>query len=282
MRRIAITNLKGGVGKTTTAVNLASGLARRLAPQGQRVLLIDLDPQIDASSSSWLGFRETSHDFLDMLVGEGELALLARETYIDGLDIIPGSESLARAEANLSHEPGSEMVLRSLLDQLPPVWEVVLMDLPPNQGWLIHSALTAADDVLLPIESGSMALGSLHGLDRVVKQIRRRLNPQLQLFGALQTRADARTVLHREVDQLLRQQFGDVAFQTIIRTDVKLLEAPGHRQDIFTYAPRSRAAQDYARLADEVGKRLGLDAFASASQEDRPGAAESAPPTEAR
>lgn len=263
MRRIAITNLKGGVGKTTTAVSLAAGLARRLAPHQQRVLLIDLDPQIDASASSWLGFHERSHHFLDILVGEGELSLLARETYVDGLDIIPGSESLARAEANLAHEPGSEMVLRSLIEQLPPLWEVILMDLPPTQGWLIHSALTAATDVLLPIESGAMALGSLHGLDRVVKQVQRRLNPQLELFGALQTRADARTVLFREVDHLLREQFGDLAFETIIRTDVKLLEAPGHRKDIFSYAPRSRAAQDYSALADEVGQRLGLTPWLS-------------------
>lgn len=265
MRTIAITNLKGGVGKTTTAVNLAAGLARRLAPRDERVLLIDLDPQVDASATSWLNVTDPGPVMLDTLSDDGELADLVQPTYVEGLDLIPGSESLSRAELALADEPGSELVLRGSIRQLPERWQVVLLDLPPTQGWLIYSALAAASDVLLAIESGSMALGSLHGLDRVVKKVRRRLNPDLAIFGALQCRADTRTVLHREVDQLLRDQFGEVALDTIIRSDVKLLEAPGHRQDIFTYAPRSRAAEDYEALAREVGGRLDLVAFKSSS-----------------
>ena len=258
MRTIAITNLKGGVGKTTTAVNLAAGLARRLAPSGRRVLLLDLDPQVDASATSWLDQRDPGAEILEVLAGEGDLSTLVRETQVEGLDLIPGSESLARAEATLADEPGSELVLRGLMRELPDRWAVALLDLPPTQGWLIYSALAAASDVLLAIESGSMALGSLHGLDRVVKKVRRRLNPDLALFGALQCRADTRTVLHREVDQLLRDQFGTVALATYIRSDVKLLEAPGHRRDIFSYAPKSRAAADYQALTEEVAERLGL------------------------
>lgn len=262
MRILAITNLKGGVGKTTTAVNLAAGLARKLEPRGARVLLIDLDSQIEASASSWLGVREEGRRFLDVLEGTGELAGLVRATSVPGLDLIPGSESLAKAEVSLAGEPGSQSVLRGHVRKLPESWEIALIDMPPAQGFLMYSGLAAATDVLLAIESGAMALGSLMGLNRIVNLVRERLNPELALFGALQCRADARTRLLREVDDLLRKQFPDEALTTIIRSDVKLLEAPGHRQDIFTYAPGSRAAEDYASLAEEVGRRLGLEGFA--------------------
>lgn len=261
MRRIAITNLKGGVGKTTTAVNLCAGLARRLAAQGERILLVDLDPQIDASASSWLGSGERDRRFLDVLEGRGELADLVVPTRINGLDLIPGSDVLARAEAALAGEPGSELVLAGCFERLPERWKLVVFDTPPAQGWLLYSALAAATDVLVVIESGAMALGSLVGLDRVIQLVRRRLNPKLELFGVLQGRADARTRLYREVDELLRGQFATETLDTVIRADVRLLEAPGHRQDIFEYAPDSRAAADFGALADEVGKRLGWPGF---------------------
>ncbi|MCP4661050.1 MAG: ParA family protein [bacterium] len=263
MCRIAITNLKGGVGKTTTAVNLSAGLAAKLAPRDERVLLIDLDSQIEASASSWLGVQDRGRRFLEVLEGEGELEELVRATDLPGLDLIPGSESLARAEAGLAHEPGSQAVFRSRVDGLPQRWRTIIIDTPPTQGWLMYSGLAAATDVLVPIESGSMALGSLHGLNRVINMVRERLNPELRLFGVLQCRADTRTRLYREVDGLLREQFGQEALRTIIRSDVKLLEAPGHQEDIFTYAPESRAAADYTALAAEVGKKLGLEAFES-------------------
>lgn len=258
MRRLAVTNLKGGVGKTTTAVNLAAGLARRLAERGERVLLIDLDPQTEASASSWLGAPEGSRMFLEVLQDEGELYDLVWPTAIPGLDLVPGHPSLARAEAMLAGEPGSETVLGRRVRALPPRWTLAIFDTPPAQGWLMHSALTAATDVLVAIESGAMAIGSLVGLDRVIRMVRDRLNPELSLFGVLQCRADTRTRLYREVDELLRDQFGDDALQTIIRSDVRLLEAPGHRRDIFDYAPSSRAAADFRALTDEVAGRLGL------------------------
>lgn len=261
MRIIAITNLKGGVGKTTTAVNLAAGLARKLEPRGERVLLIDLDSQIEASASSWLGVKEHGRKFLDVLEGSGDLADLVRETSVAGLDLIPGSESLAKAEVSLANEPGSQSVLRGHVRKLPEDWAVALIDMPPAQGFLMYSGLAAATDVLLAIESGAMALGSLMGLHRIVNLVRERLNPELTLFGALQCRADVRTRLYREVDELLHKQFPDEALATIIRSDVKLLEAPGHCRDIFSYAPGSRAAEDFESLAEEVGGRLALENF---------------------
>ncbi|MDA8017864.1 MAG: ParA family protein [Thermoanaerobaculia bacterium] len=261
MRRIAITNLKGGVGKTTTAVNLAAGLCRKLRERGERVLLIDLDPQIEASASSWLERSDPESRLLGALRGESGLIDLVQETSVPGLDLIPGCGGLARAEVLLSSEPGSETVLAGVVGALPERWSVVLLDTPPAHGWLMHSALAAASDVLVVIESGAMALGSLAGLDRVVSLVRQRLNPDLELFGVLQCRADARTRLYREVDELLKAQFPEEALSTIVRTDVRLLEAPGHCQDIFRYAPQSRAAEDFSQLADEVGARLGLRGF---------------------
>lgn len=263
MRRIAITNLKGGVGKTTTAVNLAAGLARRLAERGERVLLVDLDPQVEASASSWLGAPDGSRLFLEVLQGDGSLVDLVWPTGVAGLDLVPGHRSLGRAEVLLGGEPGSETILRSRVEALPDHWRVAIFDTPPAQGWLLHSALAAASDVFVVVESGAMALGSLVGLDRVIDLVRERLNPSLELFGVMQCRADTRTRLHREVGELLREQFGDDAFETAIRSDVRLLEAPGHRQDIFSYAPDSRAAEDFAALADEVAGRLGLEGFDS-------------------
>lgn len=261
MRILAITNLKGGVGKTTTAVNLAAGLARQLAPRHERVLLIDLDSQTEASAASWLGAQDEGTAFLEVLEGRRELVSLVRETGVDALDIIAGSVSLARAEVSLASEPGAQLVLRSHVRALPGAWRVAILDMPPTQGFLMYSGLAAATDVVLAIESGAMALGSLVGLHRVVTKVRERLNPELELFGALQCRADVRTRLYHEVDALLKSQFPDETFETIIRSDVKLLEAPGHRQDIFSYAPHSRAAKDHAALAEEVGRRLGLDGF---------------------
>ena len=258
MRRLVITNLKGGVGKTTTAVNLAAGLARRFHERDERVLLIDLDPQTEASASSWLGAPDGSALFLEVLQENGQLYDLVWPTGVPGLDLIPGHPSLARAEAMLAGEPGSETVLGRRVRDLPPRWSLVIVDTPPAQGWLMHSALAAASDVLVVIESGSMALGSLVGLDRVIRMVRDRLNPELALFGVLQCRADTRTRLYREVDELLRGQFGDDALNTIIRSDVRLLEAPGHRRDIFDYAPSSRASEDFSQLCDEVVTRLGL------------------------
>lgn len=265
MRIIAITNLKGGVGKTTTAVNLAAAVARKIDPAGGRVLLVDLDSQVEASATSWLGGEDRGRDFLDVLEGKKELVELVEATDVPGLDLIAGSESLAKAETSLSNEPGAQAVLRSHVRKLrrdePKRWRLILIDMPPAQGFLMFSGLAAATDVLLTIESGAMSLSSLLGLHRVVQLVRERLNPELVLFGALQTRADVRTRLRREVAELLHKQFPKEAFETFIRTDVKLLEAPGHRQDIFSYAPGCRAAEDYAALAEEVGKRLGLTGF---------------------
>lgn len=249
MRTIAITNQKGGSAKTTTAVNLAAALAER----EKRVLVVDLDPQ--ASASSWLGSVDEGRGLFEVLADNGNLTDLVRQSNVEGVDLVPASPWLVGAEKALASEPGAEAVLRGALSRLPPRWDFVLLDCPPSLGLLAVSALTAAREVLVPVEARVMALAGLAGLTRTVERIQERTNPDLVLTGILACRLDSRTNLSREVVESLRSRFGRLVFRATVRENVRLAEAPSFRQPITTYAPRSSGAEDYRAVAAELLRR---------------------------
>ena len=247
MRTLAIANHKGGSGKTTTAVNLSACLAQR----GKRVLVIDLDAQ--ASASSWLGGQTAEDGLIDVFTGQRSLATLVQPTGVAGLAIVPAGPRLLGAERTLAGEVGVETVLRGEVRRLPPrQWDYVIMDCPPTLGTLTLNALTAAREVLVPVEAHVMALSGLVQLRRTIELVQQRLNPELVLSGVLACRVDGRTRHAQEVLAELRQHLGGTVLRSVIRENVRLAECPSFARPITLYAPTSTGAADYRALADEV------------------------------
>ena len=246
MRTIAITNQKGGSGKTTTAVNIAACLAE----QGQRVLLVDLDPQ--ASASSWLNVTSTGRGLTDIFTEDGvSLDGLVMVSSITGLEIIPASPFLLGVERSVAGEPGAETILRRAVEQLPNRFDWLIVDCPPSLGLLTLSAFVAADELVVPVEAHVMALSGLAGLIQTVDRVRDRLRPELHV-GAIVPCRVSRTRLAREVVEHLREQFGTLVTKTVIRENIRVAEAPSWHQPITTYAPDSHGASDYRAVSDEL------------------------------
>ena len=247
---IACANQKGGVGKTTTVVNLASYLA--LA--GDRVLVIDLDPQGNATSA--LGIDRTrDRSVYDAVIDDVELSELALATQVDGLTLVPSSIALAGAEVELTPLEQRERRLAGLVDPLRGAYDYILIDCPPSLGLLTINALTAADSTLVPIQCEYFALEGLGQLLATIRLVTDHLNPRLEVKGAVLTMHDSRTRLSSEVGDEVRRHLGDRVYDTVIPRAVRLSEAPSHGLPIHLYAPGSRGADAYRDLADEIRAR---------------------------
>ncbi len=261
-RTIACANQKGGVGKTTTVVNLASLLAQA----GDRVLVIDLDPQGNATSGLGVDRSALERSVYDGIVDGVELRALVVRGSAKGVDIVPSAIALAGAEVELAGVSSRERRLRGLIEPVVDDYDVILVDCPPSLGLLTVNALTAADAVLIPLQCEYYALEGLTQLLATIDLVRDHLNPRLKLSGVVLTMADARTNLSAEVIAEARRHLGSTVYDTVIPRSVRLSEAPSHGLAIADYARHSRGGAAYAALATEFRTRNGRgDAAVSAS-----------------
>lgn len=250
---IACANQKGGVGKTTTVVNLASYLA--LA--GERILVIDLDPQGNATSGFGLERGRLDRSIYDAVIEDAKLAELVVATAVDNLSIVPSSIALAGAEVELAPLAQRERRLARLIADVTNDYDYILLDCPPSLGLLTVNALTAADAVLIPIQCEYYALEGLSQLIATVNLVRDHLNPDLAIKGVVMTMYDARTNLSAEVDAEVRKHLGEAVFTTVVPRSVRLSEAPSYGLPIALYRPDSKGADAYKALADELRARDG-------------------------
>jgi chromosome partitioning protein len=251
VRVTACTNQKGGVGKTTTVINLAAFLAL----SGTRTLVIDLDPQGNATSGLGIDRRMVERSSYDALVDRAPISELVAATQVEGLDLVPSSLALSGAEVELVGVPSRERRLAASLAELNGRYERVLIDCPPSLGLLTVNALTAADGVLIPIQTEYYALEGLSQLVHTIRRVREGLNPRLEIDGVLLTMYDARTNLSAQVASEVRRHMNGTVYETVVPRSVRLSEAPSHGLPIALYDPGSRGADAYRELAGEVAAR---------------------------
>ncbi|PAU93856.1 chromosome partitioning protein ParA [Aliifodinibius salipaludis] len=246
MKTIAFTNQKGGVGKTTSTINVGAGLAQ----EGFKVLLVDLDPQANLTYSLRLSSNRLENSIYEVLKGD----IQADEAVIshNGFDIMPSSIDLSGAEMEFANEPAREMLLKNSLSSLSKDYDYILIDCPPNLGLLTLNAFTAVKEIFIVLQSEYLALHGLSKLMDVIQIVKERLNPDIEISGIICTLFDGRKNLNKEVVDHIQDYFGDKVFDTIIRDNVALAEAPSHHKTIFEYAPDSHGAKDYKALAQEI------------------------------
>ena len=246
---VGVINQKGGVGKTTTAVNLAAALA-----SFRRVLLVDLDPQANASSG--LGVERPERTIYAVLVGDVSARQAVLRTATPNLSVLPASADLAGAAVELDASTDNLLLLDKALIGVRPTFDFVVVDAPPSIGALTLNALAAADLLIVPLQAEYYALEGIAGMMETVDRVRASLNPDLRILGILLTMFDSRTRLSQEVEQNVRAHFGDEVFRTVIPRNVRLAEAPSYGRPIFEYAAMSQGAIAYQALAEEVLARV--------------------------
>ena len=250
-RIIAIANQKGGVGKTTTAINLSSCLAEK----GKKVLAVDMDPQGNMTSGLGLDKNSIEDTIYDLIIGESEINQVIKKDILENLDIIPTSIDLSGAEIELLDEENKEFIVRNAISKVKDEYDYIIIDCPPSLSMLTINAMTTADSVLVPIQCEYYALEGLSQLIHTVELVRDRLNENLQIEGVVFTMYDARTNLSLQVVENVKDNLQQNIYKTIIPRNIRLAEAPSYGMPINHYDPKSAGADSYMRLADEVISR---------------------------
>ena len=247
-RIIAIANQKGGVGKTTTSINLSAALAEK----GKKVLVIDTDPQGNTTSGLGLDKEELNETVYELMIGECDIDEVIHKNVFDNLDIIPANVNLAAVEIELIDAEQKEYILREAIDKVKDKYDFIIIDCPPSLSMLTVNAMTTANTVLVPIQCEYYALEGLGQLVHTVNLVKDRLNPELEMEGVVFTMFDSRTNLSLQVVENVKEHIQENVYKTIIPRNIRLAEAPSYGMPINLYEPKSAGAEAYRLLADEV------------------------------